>query len=216
MNQKRHQWILLAAAAILALQIGLSFKLDRSEQMPDVPPLSLLPTAVDGWRLADEIPVEEAILEMLGPDDVVNRVYRAPGQPDLSFFVSYYRTQHRARNAHDPKVCLPGSGWNPTDSRTFDLTPADAKFPVTANYYVISRGGNKAVVIYWFHTHRGGYAVEQSLKLARVYQTIVDKRSDMALVRVVVPAAQGGEQQAGEQAIAFARGIYPALLTYFQ
>jgi len=204
------------AAIILLAQIALSHKLDRTEYYPEVPPLSSLPTQVAEWRLAEEIPVEEAILEMLGPDDVANRVYRAPGQPDLNFFVSYYRTQHRARNAHDPKVCLPGSGWNPTESRSFELTPPGATLPITANYYVISRGGNKATVIYWFHTHRGGFAQEQRLKISRVIQTIADKRTDMALVRVVVPAIDGDDRQAGERAIAFARAIYPAVLTYFQ
>jgi EpsI family protein len=216
MNPQRTRIILLAAAAVLVAQIGLSQFLDREEYLPETPPLSLLPVQVDDYRLAEEIEVEESIIARLGPDDILNRMYRAPGRPDLNFFMSYYRTQHRAKNAHDPKVCLPGSGWNPTASRTFDLTSPGSPVPVTANYYVISRGVNKAVVIYWFQTQRGGYAVEQSLKIARVFQTIVDKRTDMALVRVVVPVFEGDEAKAGKQAIEFARGIYPSVLSYFQ
>lgn len=216
MNPKRKRVILLAAAAVLVTQIGLSQFLDRQEYLPEVPPLSLLPLQVDDYRLVEEIEVEESIVARLGPDDILNRMYRAPGRPDLNLFVSYYRTQHRAKNAHDPKVCLPGSGWNPTASRTFELTPPGSPVPVTANYYVIARGGNKAVVVYWFQTQRGGYAVEQTLKIARVFQTIVDKRTDMSLVRVVVPVLDGDEAKAGQQAIAFARGIYPSVLSYFQ
>lgn len=203
------------ALAILLGQAALSNFFRRDPYLPSPPPLSLFPGNLGDWRVQQDTAVDAAVLEMLGPDDTLSREYRDPSTGvQAGLFVAYYKTQLRAKNAHDPKVCLPGSGWNPVDSRTATFR-VDNVGDVPLNYYRITRGGASAVVLYWFQTHSAAHAKEQELRLQRIVDAVKENRTDMALVRIVVPVAEGGVPKADERAFDLARRVYPRMLDYF-
>jgi EpsI family protein len=129
--------------------------------------------------------------------------------------VAYYKTQLRAKNAHDPKVCLPGAGWNPTESRVLTVPALAATRAFPANYYRIVRGGSQAVVVYWFQTYNGVYTFEQQLRAHRLLDSVLDNRTDMALVRIVLPVGEAGLQAANTKATELAQLLYPQMLSYF-
>ena len=155
-------------------------------------------------------------LDLLGPDDYVARLYQDPhSQHRAELFVAYYKSQLGPKNAHDPKVCLPGSGWNPTESRVDRIQLPGTKFSFPVNYYRISKATSEQVVLYWFQTFNGVYTFEQQLKAHRVWDAIVDNRTDMALVRIIVPVSQEGEGSAADSATRLAQEIYGKMLAYF-
>lgn len=208
---------IIAAGVLLSVQAVMTYGLQRTEFLPSPAPLTEnIPSQLGSWKLLQDGVLEPEVFEMLAPDDVLNRIYRDGNDPtDLSVFVGYYKTQMRAKNAHDPKVCLPGSGWNPLISKTIDIPLAESGEPSSINYYVISRGGQRAVVLYWFQNHKYVMANEQGLKLSRLKDNFFENRTDMALVRIVYPVGEAGLERATEKAIEFAKLFYPPFLKQF-
>lgn len=197
--------------AILTAQAILTFAWTRSEILPTPPPLSIFPGMIGAWAHSQDGVIEPEVYEMLGPDDILNRTY-GDGKKDINLFIVYYRTQHRSHNAHDPKVCLPGAGWNPRISEVVPIDGPSGVFP--ANYYVVAKGEAEAVVVYWYQTHRRAVAQEQLLRLYRVFDTIQEKRTDMALIRIIVPVSRD-RLEATQVAKKFAGEVYPYVLRQF-
>ena len=156
------------------------------------------------------------IVEALGPDDSISRSYLSPDRKrQANLFIVYYRTQHRAKNAHDPKICLPGSGWNVRDSSVITIPTSPQFQSAQVNKYVIAKGDTESVVLYWYQTHKRAIAEGHHLRLFRVIDTVVDHRSDMALVRFVIPVVDGRRDQATELGKELIQASYPHILTYF-
>jgi EpsI family protein len=207
--------LLAAALLVFAAQAISSRLLHREPFLPSPPPLTSVPFQLGNWSEDHEETVEAAAITVLGPDDYLARLYKVNGTEDQAeLFVAYYKTQLRAKEAHDPKVCLPGAGWNPVASRVARIPFGAAKsFP--ANYYRIKKDDNEQVVLYWFQTFSGVYTLEQQLKAHRVWDAIVDNRTDMALVRVIVPVTPKGMQNADANATQLATAVYTQMLSYF-
>ena len=202
----------LGGLGILALQGVLMLALSRAEYLPSPPPLIDFPSSFGEWQSVRDIDMEPQVLEMLTPDDVLNRDYiNGENTATLSLFVAYYKTQHKAGQAHDPKVCLPGSGWNPIISKTVEIPASDSNTSFPANYYVIEKDPHKALVIYWYQSYNRIVAQQQFLKLDRVIDTVKGHRTDMALVRIVVPIEAGDLAGATDRATRFAQSISPLL-----
>jgi EpsI family protein len=213
----RRNAIIGSAAGLLTAQAGLTQWLSRTELLPSPGPLDEnIPTTIGDWARFQDGVMDPAAFEVLAPDDVLNRVYRqSAAGSDLSLFISYYRTQLRAKNAHDPKVCLPGSGWNPLISKQIPIAVEGLDKPIEVNYYVIARGGETAVVLYWFQNHKTAYATEQGLKFSRIVDNIMENRTDMALVRIIVSATKLGVDPATASASEFSQRLYPYLKNHF-
>jgi len=212
----RREALTVAAASIFAAQASASFFLRRDPFMPSPPPLAALPLELGGWTQVVEETIAPEALEALGPDDFLARVYQQPATKDRAdLFVAYYKTQLRTKNAHDPKVCLPGSGWNPIDSRQDVITIPDSGHSFPVNYYRIRKDDTEQLVLYWFQTRKGVYTFEQQLRVHRLWDAVVDNRTDMALVRIIVPVNPGSFAVAENNARRVAQLIYTQMLAYF-
>jgi EpsI family protein len=212
----RRSTLVAGAVLILTAQAISSHILQREPFLPSPPPLANLPLQMGNWSQMAEETIDPEALAALGPDDSVVRVYQSPGDPEQAeLFIAYYKTQLRSKNAHDPKVCLPGAGWNPIESRLaqVSLPGSHNSFPV--NYYRIKKGDSEQVVLYWFQTPKGAYTFEQQLRAHRVLDSILDNRTDMALVRVIVPVGEKGVPSADASATQLARVAYTQMLPYF-
>ena len=213
---KRAWTMFCAGVCILTVQAISSHAVRRKPFLPSPPSLFLLPMQLGNWQQTQDTPLEPDVQQMLGPDDSLERQYRLAGSGKAAdLFVAYYKTQLQAKNAHDPKVCLPGSGWNPRVSRLIQVAVPGQKNPLTVNYYRIAKQDSEAVVLYWFQTYKGVYTFEQQLKFHRMLDAITDNRTDMALVRVVVPVDADGAAAADALATQLAQLVYPQMLPYF-
>lgn len=209
----RQTGIVGTALLLLTAQAALTHWLSRTEFIPSPGPIAEnVPATIGEWNRFQDGVLEPEVYEMLAPDDVLNRTYRdLAAASELNLFIGYYKTQLRAKNAHDPKVCLPGAGWNPLVSKEIPIRVAGLPEPVHVNYYVISKNGEQAVVLYWFQNYKTAYTSEQGLKYSRVMDNILENRTDMALVRIVISATKPGVEPATAKAMEFASLLYPSL-----
>ncbi len=213
---RRSRILTACAMAILAAQALGSYTFTREPFLPAPPPLFTFPGRLDSWQQLKDIALEPEVQQALGPDDSLIRDYQVAGDKrDASLFVAYYKSQLRSRNAHDPKVCLPGAGWNPQESHLVNIPIPNSSKSLSVNYYRIAKSGQEAVVLYWFQTHSGVYAFEQQLKFRRMIDAVVDRRTDMALVRIIVPVGAAGVAGADADANQLAQLIYKQMLPYF-
>jgi len=208
----KHARLLTAA---LLLQAALFYTLSHGEAVPNPRSLSGFPARLDQWVLAKEGVVEREILDVLRADDVLNRVYRNGSSGEIAnLFVAYFKTQRTGQAPHSPKNCLPGSGWVPSVSEIVLLDIPGRTEPIDVNRYIVSRGEESSLVLYWYQTRDRAIASEYKAKIFLVLDSIRYNRSDTAMVRVVVPVREGDTERAAETAGEFVRAFFQPLRAY--
>ena len=186
--------ILLGAAAGLPL-------FWHGEAVPASRPLSSFPLVVGALQGRD-LSLEDWQLQGVKVDDFLSRVYSAPGTPALYLYIGYYNSQRAGETLHTPRNCLPGSGWQPVTVSEIDLRlPGGQHAP--ANFYVVEKGLDRQVVLYWYQAHGRVVANEYWAKFYTVLDAIRLNRTDAALIKINTPIFQG-EAEARERAVAFA------------
>ena len=213
------RWALAVVPAFLIAQAVLVQVSAQSERPPAPPRLAQFPSVIqtraNGWVNLGDDPLDPDVVHTLGADEILNRVYQSPRAAlPVSFLVAWFASQRAgASQPHSPKVCLPASGWEPESWG--DMVLGTSAGAITVNRYVVSHRGERAVVLYWYQNARGAVAGEWAAKFWTVEGAMLDRRTDTALVRVVVELDGGGGratiQQAEEIAADFARGVYPVL-----
>ncbi len=194
---------------VLAVQAVVLYGFSRLDMVPPLRPLREAPTRFAGWQMASEAVIEKEIQEVLRADDTMTRIYRDEASGRVaSLFVAYFKTQRTGQAPHSPKNCLPGAGWSPSASDVLSIPLAGASAPIRVNRYVVSRGEERSVVLYWYQTPARVIASEYEAKFYLVLDSIRYHRSDTALVRVVVPATGIGEEAATRTAAEFVQSFF--------
>lgn len=192
---------------ILAAAVAGFYTLRHGERVPPHQPLASFPMQVGSWQGFD-IELSSRIAAATGADEILSRAYQTKDS-ELSLYIGYYRSQRTGDTIHSPKNCLPGGGWQPIVSTYTQLHTADGQ-TVPVNLYIIERGLDRSVVIYWYQSHGRIIANEYWAKFFMVEDAIRLNRTDAALVRVSTPVA-GNEVLARERAVAFSEAILPQL-----
>ena len=196
-------------AAFLVIQATLFYASSRSEDIPTVTPLSQFPIDLGQWRAIREGYVDEATQAGLRADDTLSRVYGKQDQA-VSLFVAFFKTQRTGQQPHSPKNCLPGAGWEPSFIGTIDVDTGGPA-PVTVNRYVVAKGDQRSVVLYWYQTQNRVIASEYMAKVYLVTDAIRYNRTDTALVRVVIPVRGGDEEKATAAGVDFIKASFGSL-----
>jgi EpsI family protein len=187
----------------------------RSEVFPPHLPLQSFPRQVGEWTGSD-VAIDKDALDVLGPGDFLLRLFTSPDKrlPYLDLFIAYFPSQRAGDTIHSPKNCLPGAGWAPVESSRVTLTVA-GQTPFPANRYVIAKGDNRQLVLYWYWAHGRGVASEYWAKYYLVADSIRMNRSDGSLVRLTTPLLPGETADAAEQRLLpFVADIVPRLQDY--
>lgn len=187
--------------AALMLTTALCLAKRPPEIVPKHDPPNSLPGQLGNWRGTD-IPIDDETLEILGPGEFLLRDYEDSNQrlPSIGLFVAYFPTQKMGDTIHSPDHCLPGAGWVPTEREVVTLTRPDGSvFP--ANRYVVSKAGERELVLYWFQAHGREVASEYSAKYYLIADSICLHRSDGALVRLMTPMDKGESADAAQARI---------------
>jgi EpsI family protein len=208
------RWRSVLVPVFVAAQILVVHTAAGGEHPPPAPALARFPAEAGQWRLIRQDPLDPEIAAALNSDVWVNQTYlETPTRSFASLLVVWYQTQGGGvRQPHSPKMCLPGWGWTPQVAG--DLTVATAAGAITVNRYVVAKGEQRAVVLYWYQTPRRVVASEWAAKFWIPADALRDKRTDTALVRIVVWSTQEGDQGATAVAARFARNLYPKLREY--
>jgi EpsI family protein len=207
---------LLLTTVLLAITAGYL----ATAQEPEVPlsaPLSTIPLDVDEWRGRNEPAFDDEILRVLGVDAYINRTYFSDGTPWVNLYLGFYASQRQGDTMHSPLNCLPGAGWLPVkqDRATFAVPGATGgEAPITVNEFVIQKGLDRQLVLYWYQSHGRVVASEYTSKVYMVADAIRTNRTDGAMVRIVTPIVGDGveaERVASVRARAFVEALFPHL-----
>lgn len=199
---------------LLAQLVGL-FAVSRKETVPLARPLDQFPAVLGDWTMVDEASVEKDVMDVLRADDVLSRTYAdRVNQRGANLFVAYFKSQRAGQAPHSPKNCLPGSGWMPSESDMLAIPIAGRSEPIQVNRYVVAKGEDRSVVLYWYQSRNRTIASEYRAKFYLVADAIRYNRTDTALVRVVVPVNQNDTAAATETATHFVQAFFPTLRQY--
>jgi EpsI family protein len=169
--------------------------------------LDALPFAVDGWQGRPAAPLARDVVAVLGVDEHVYRTYVRDGVP-LNLYAGYYDSQRRGDAIHSPQNCLPGAGWRPVESGRLQI-PSD-RGPVEVNRYVIQKGPQRQVALYWYQGRGRVVANEYTNKALLMWDAATRRRTNGGLVRIIVPVMSTTEH-ATEHASRFAASLLPHL-----
>jgi exosortase D (VPLPA-CTERM-specific) len=184
--------------AVLMLSTAIVLHASK-EVIPNYDPPSLIPSQIDGWRGIDEV-IDRQTLDILGPGEYLVRDYEntAQPQPPVNLYIAYFPSQKAGDTIHSPDHCLPGAGWIPISREVIDLRlPDGTLFP--ANRYVVSKLGDRQIVLYWFQAHGRALANEYWAKYYLVSDAVRMNRSDGALVRLMTPMLDGESPNAAQE-----------------
>lgn len=169
-----------------------------------------VPDTLEGLQGRD-IQLSAAEAKVAGVTSYVARDYAAAdraGPTPFTLYVGYYAQQTQGQTIHSPKNCLPGAGWEPLASRS--ETVATAAGAVTVNRYLLQNGQQRALVFYWYQGRGRVEANEYRVKWNLLRDAALRRRSDEALVRVVVFITRT-EDQADALAARVASTVVPAV-----
>ncbi len=195
---------------------GVIARAQRTEAIPSRQPFTALPMAFSDWKGRVEPPLSEKELAVLGADDYLLRSYSGPRKV-AGLYIGYWETQKRGDTVHSPLNCLPGSGWQPVSNRSLRVAVngrAAASPEIEVNRYVIQKGLDRQLVLYWYQSHGRVVASEYWGKFYLVADAVRLGRSDTAIVRVVAPIADStpdAERAAERNAVEFVQQLFPAL-----
>ncbi len=178
-------------------------------------PLRSLPLTWGSW-IGHEAPAfGPDILEQLGVDEYINRVY-VDGERPLSLYVGYYQSQREGHTIHSPQNCLPGAGWLPVRTSRLQLSVTGRTDPIAINRMLIQKGADRQVVLFWYQSHGRVVASDYLSKAYLVYDAVRHNRSDAAMVRVISPVVPGedGDMAAERLALSFVEAIFTQLDTF--
>jgi EpsI family protein len=183
--------LMLATALVLQAH-------SRNEFFPPRASLSSLPLQIDGWTGTDSV-LDQDTLDILGPGEFLVRDYENASQPEawIDLYIAYFPTQKAGDTIHSPNHCLPGAGWVPTSREVVQIArPDGSSFPV--NRYVVSKSGDRELVLYWFQAHGRAVASEYWAKYYLVSDSVRMNRSDGGLVRLLTPMLHGESPDAAQ------------------
>ena len=201
--------VLLAATALFL------HARNRNEVLPERAPLTRFPYQLGEWTGTD-VKIPQDVLDVLGAGDFLLRVYQNSlvRQPYVDLFLAYFPSQRAGDTIHSPKHCLPGAGWLPVESSRVTLN-LPGHLPFLANRYVIAKGTDRQLVLYWYLAHDRAIASEYWAKFYLVTDSIRLNRSDGSLVRLTTQLRPRETSDAAQaRLISFASTFTPLLNQY--
>ncbi len=200
---------------VLLAQAGAFYGFSRNENVPAHKPLAEFSLDNPHWVMQQNAELDQEQLDVLKADDILSRFYQNPDTGAIaSLFVAYFKTQRTGKAPHSPKNCLPGSGWIQQQSGVIDIAVPGETQPIHVNRYIIARGDNQSVVLYWYQARDRVIASEYTAKIFTVTDAIRYNRSDTALVRVVVGIGDGSTEKASDAAVSFVKAFFEPLKQY--
>jgi exosortase D (VPLPA-CTERM-specific) len=165
--------VLLASISTLSIH-------HRDEIIPKREVFAGFPLEISGWsgRKYDFTNGENEILKL--KDYFLANFNKA--NTNIDVYLGYTDSQRAGFVPHSPKACIPGGGWEITDTRLQNITiNSNTTFKVTR--MLISKGESKQVIYYWFHQRGRNLSNEFPMKFALLYDAIKMNRTDGAIVR---------------------------------
>ncbi len=196
---------------VLLAQGLLFYSAAKKDIVPSSAPLIGLPIEVKEWRAVKDDQIDADTRDVLKADDLLSRFYVGPSG-GANLFIAFFKSQRTGQSPHSPKNCLPGAGYQPSQSGRIDVDAGGET--ITINHYLVSRGDESSLVLYWYQSQGRVIADEFAAKFYLVMDSIQKHRSDTALVRVVTAVPAGGQEVAEARGRKFVQDFYPVVRAY--
>jgi exosortase D (VPLPA-CTERM-specific) len=187
---------LLVVLVVLGVTAPMIYAGRGEENLPPHLPVSEFPRQIGAWTQSKDYPMDEEVRAVLGDGDFLQRIYSATDRPFVDFFLAYFPTQRTGSTIHSPLNCIPGAGWAPIDHSRIQIPRGQTL--VTVNRYVIAKGDERQMVLYWYQSNGRVVASEYWAKLYLVADSIRLHRSDGALIRVITPVLRSEDLKKSE------------------
>jgi len=199
--------VFAAIAAALATQVS-----ERTDVQPQRAGFVDFPMRLGTWQ-GQRSPMGGVYLRQLKLSDYLYATYERPGDLPVNVWVAYYDSQRKGDSTHSPSSCLPGGGWEFQSFAPYTLSGASAR--LTVNRAVIVHGEERELMYYWFPQRGRDITSDYLLKWYLLWDAITRRRTDGALVRLIIPLPPGASAAQGDtQLMAFAREFVPVLPRY--
>lgn len=155
--------------------------------------LKEMPRTIGIWEHKGGDARFDAVTEtVLGASDYVMRYYFSP-EGYINFYVGYYASQRTGATYHSPQNCLPGSGWEMKEPGLVEIKKSDGR-NFMANRYIVQNGDQRQILIYWYQGRGRATANEYMDKIYTSWDSFMTRRSDGAMVRILIPAGTNEEK----------------------
>jgi EpsI family protein len=208
---------LMILTAVLGAQVFFSYSSLFAERHLNSPGLQMLPTKMGNWIAVGDQAMEADVEEYLKPDEYLMRAYRhEDGGGDISLFVAYFKSLQSGYGPHAPNICLPGSGWLTRMQRSVMLPMPGKPEGIPINEYALEKNGEQILVLYWYQNDRRVWANELSSRVFLTPDLLRYRRSDVALVRVILPMGRETTiEKPLQYSVDFIRDLFPQLAERF-
>ena len=193
--------LMLAATAVYVRSADIEARVPRQ-------PLASVPLQVGEWAGRELSPYADDVLQQLGADEYLNRTYIDRSGVPIAIYVGYYASQRQGDTIHSPRNCLPGAGWQPVEAGIVRLGAGERA--VSVNRYVVQKGLDRDVVLYWYQGRGRMTSNEYVAKISLMLDAARLRRTDGGLVRLIAPIARDKELTT-EHLAAFAAALQPYL-----
>lgn len=191
-------WLLLAV--LLFGGVFINWFQQRGEAEVQRKSLAEIPQTLGNWRQkGDEMRFGEATESVLRVSDYTQRYYTSSDGRIANLYVGYYASQRTGITYHSPQNCLPGAGWVMREPQIIEIKMPNGR-TFTANRYRIENGTFDEIMIYWYQGRGRIEASEYRDKINTVWDSILRRRSDGAMIRVMTSVGDD-EQSANKAAI---------------
>lgn len=187
--------------------------MNRPQITPERPGLVTFPLELDAWQ-GEPATIDARTEDALGATDYLLADYvRGAEQERVNLWVTYFADQVRGAAFHTPQQCLPGAGWEFVTLETVDAPVANhAGEPFRLNRAVVTNNDRRLLLYYWLEARGEQYLDARGLKYGNLWSSVVERRSDGGLVRMITPIAPGESVATAEaRLVDFMEVAYPAL-----
>jgi EpsI family protein len=199
--------ILLAAAALNHYFSSPEISLPRKS-------LAEFPKELGDWIAIGEQKIDDQSMKVLRVDDYFMRNYRNSRGDMIGLYIGYFKSQREGKGIHSPRQCLPGAGWVPVNATVYQMAvPGHHSEAVPVNKFVMGKGLDRQLYLFWYHGRGRTYASEYWNKIYLIWDGLTQKRTDGALIRVN-NLVTGNTEDALKTQSEFIKLFFPLLKDY--
>ncbi len=162
----------------------------RPTVIPDRQDFATVPLEFPEWRTR-ETTLDRGIADVLGADDYIITDMIGPEGQNINLYMAYLEERRDGKAWHSPMQCLPGGGWEIASHTIEPVERVDGSGTYHHNRMIIRQGDIQYLLYYWYDQRGRKIANEFAMKLVVMWDDLVQRRSDGAMVRLMTQIQAG-------------------------